>query len=622
MAATGDYAKKYSTAQAKSMVLTYLAEGMTAEAAMKEVGRTRKAYENWRRDDPEFVAAVERLRVAMRTGESPREWMPFGEFSEKYFGARVFPHMQNVVDVLEGREPSWQPQGITWDKGEQDLVIVNMPPEHGKTTTLSMNYLAYRICMDPNIRIIVVSKTISMARKILGGIKNRLTHPRYAPLIAAYAPPGGFAKNSESWNQSMIYVSPDVRDSGEKDPTVEAIGIKGHIYGARADIILMDDCVDLGNAHDFDKQLDWIQAEVMSRISASGVLMMVGTRLGTRDLYGEARNPQYYPDDESPWSYLAMPAVLEFADDPKDWTTLWPKSNMPEVLKDARVEPDEDGLYPKWDGPRLHRKRARMTPGSWARVYMQQQTSEVDVFTVEMVKGCTNGQRLSGVIPRGMPGNRPGGMDGLIIIAGLDPATPAGYVGAVVAGLDPKTQKRYVLDVWNKTGMGPDDIRNLIFSWTERYGITEWRIEKNAFQTMLTMDREVLDFLRSRGAVLREHHTGAWNKWDADFGISAMAGLFSGWENERNLIELPGYQNNQMVRDLMEQLTTWAPDASRHVKTDIVMALWFCMIACQERVQNMTRYQGHNHMTSHFHTRYDAARQITAPVRELQRLGA
>ena len=33
------------------------------------------------------------------------------------------------------------------------------------------------------------------------------------------------------------------------------------------------------------KQIEWLQSEVMSRISASGSLLVVGTRLASRDLY-------------------------------------------------------------------------------------------------------------------------------------------------------------------------------------------------------------------------------------------------------------------------------------------------------------------------------------------------
>jgi len=51
--------------------------------------------------------------------------------------------------------------------------------------------------------------------------------------------------------------------------------------------------------------------------------------------------------------------------------TLWPRSNEPEPGVKDQV-PDADGLFPKWDGPRLAKKRARVLPRNWSMIYMQQ----------------------------------------------------------------------------------------------------------------------------------------------------------------------------------------------------------------------------------------------------------
>src|SRR5690606_12042784 len=82
-------------------------------------------------------------------------------------------------------------------------------------------------------------------------------------------------------------------------------------------------------------------------------------------------------DEETPWTYFASPAVLEFADDPEDWVTLWPKSNLPK--RGQAVTPDADGLYPKWDGPSLARMRKRIStdPLAWPMKYQQQQGSDL-----------------------------------------------------------------------------------------------------------------------------------------------------------------------------------------------------------------------------------------------------
>jgi hypothetical protein len=50
------------------------------------------------------------------------------------------------------------------------------------------------------------------------------------------------------------------RESSEKDPNIEAVGIGGQIYGKRADMIIVDDAVTLKNANEFEKQITLVNA--------------------------------------------------------------------------------------------------------------------------------------------------------------------------------------------------------------------------------------------------------------------------------------------------------------------------------------------------------------------------
>ena len=115
---------------------------------------------------------------------SNTEKVGFSEFSEKYLGVKVWPHMQNVVDLMEGRDPEWLHPSMVYEKGTSGLsqLLVNVPPNHAKSMTVSINYATYRVCKDPNINVIIVSKTQDQAKKFLYAIKQRLTHPRYAEM--------------------------------------------------------------------------------------------------------------------------------------------------------------------------------------------------------------------------------------------------------------------------------------------------------------------------------------------------------------------------------------------------------------------------------------------------------
>ena len=513
----------------------------------------------------------------------------FPTFSEKYLGQRLFTHQLQWYDLLEGRKPRDLHPTQRYEAGDRNFVVVNTPPGFSKSTTITQNYVTWNIIKNPAVRILVVSKTQGMAKKFLHAIQQRLTSQRYADLIRAFAPPEGFDGPGSKWRADQIYVSGI--DSGEKDPTVEAVGIGGHIYGARADLIILDDCVTLDNVGAVEDQIDWIQQEVMSRVDTHGRMIVVGTRVAAVDLYTELLNPKRYPDEKSAWTYLSQPAVLEFDEDPAKWVTLWPKTNMPRP-GDSESQPDADGLYPKFTGLDLVKIRSRIQPRTWAMVYMQQQVDEEAVFPAKDVQGCVDGVRYPGALHRSTEGGTVGTMDkgsDWYIIAGLDPATITGHTACTVYAYNRRTQKRRVVDVSNKR-MTPDALITMMKDFTLRYEVDEWRVEKNAFQAFLTQSKEITQFMASRGVLLREHHTGR-NKHDPGFGVAAMAMLFRGWQDGNNMIELPR-KEGEGVKALIEQLIVWAPDAPKTQKTDTVMSLWFAELRARELVvtQGQTHY--------------------------------
>jgi hypothetical protein len=249
-------------------------------------------------------------------------------------------------------------------------------------------------------------------------------------------------------------------------------------------------------------------------------------------------------------------------------------------------------------------------------VYQHQQVADEGIFMAEALRASINGNRMTGLMPRGMVNCRPEGMDGLICVAGLDPAM-AGHTASVVIGLDPSTQKRYVLDIWNKAAMTPDQIRDLIREWTTKYGVVEWRVEKNAFQSMLTQDREVREYLAGAGAILREHFTGS-NKHDVDFGVASMTTLWHGWQDKHQMIELPSTAISESAKAMIEQLLIWHPAAPKTQKTDIVMALWFAELACRDRIAAMTNFS-RSHVNNPFATRFDRSTRATVDLNEFER---
>jgi hypothetical protein len=602
---------------AKRVILSAIAEGMTVEQAVASAGRSIKSYEYYRRTDPVWKDKVDRTRLGLRGAsfiEQTLDNLSFADFRQKFLNSKTFAHQQNLIDVIDGKEPSWLHPSMKYEKGiAANRILINIPPNHAKSITVTVDYVTWKIVNNPNFRVLIVSQTQRLAADFLYAIKQRLTHPMYEELQQAYAAGVGFKSKTASWQATRVTFGDELRESSEKDPNIEAVGIGGQIYGKRADMIIIDDAVTLSNANDFERQIKWLTQDVRSRLNPTGKLIVIGTRVSAVDLYRELRNADRYPGGIVPWTYLAMPAMLETNDNPDNWVTLWPYSDEP-FDGQEESEKTEEGLWPRWSGRNLFNERQAMDASTWALVYQQQDISDDAIFDPICVRGSIDGMRKAGRLVPGSPGH-PKDLNGFSFVCGLDPAM-VGDTAAVCYAVDRVSHKRYIVDATKITRPTPAQIRQLIIDWTNVYAPAEWVVERNAFQSFLTQDEGIRQFLASKGTVLREHHTGN-NKWDAGFGVASMSTLFGtkqadGKHHRDNLIHLPSDQTEN-VKSLIEQLITWSP--STKGKTDMVMALWFCEIKVREWL-NQGIHQTH-HLKNPFLSRYERGKRLVVNIDEL-----
>jgi hypothetical protein len=586
----GEHHLAKGVAQAKEQVLEKVRVGVSPQAAMIAIGKKPDTIRQWMVRDPLFAAALEEAKEEGNKQSFDalgvqKESIPFAEFSKMFFDQTVFPHHQNWIDLLEGREPSWQHENIIYEPGESNRLLINVPPEHAKSTVVTVNYPTYRIALNPNIRIIVVSKTITKAREFVYAIKQRLSHPRWLKLQTAYGPEGGWKQDADTWRTDTVYLGGDARNSSEKDPTIQALGMGGQIYGARADLIILDDCITTANAHEWESQINWLQKEVITRLGKNGKLLVVGTRIAANDLYKELRNPKHWSGGKTPFTYMGMPAVLEYSEKPEDWVTLWKESDVPWDGDDDT--PNENGFYPKWDGKTLNRRRSEVTPSTWALVYQQEDIMEDSIFPPTLVQGATNGMRKRGPLKAGAAGH-PSQVEGYTII-GFDPAM-TGNSAFVVTNYNRADGKIYVLDCINMEDPTPQKIRATIEELVQRYHPQEFRVEINAHQKAYALDDELRNWLAQYGVRLDAHFTGK-NKWDTSFGVASMSNLFGterdGKHQRNHIIELPSSEGSEGLKALTQQLLTWKPETRG--KTDTVMALWFAVIRARELMQQASR---------------------------------
>lgn len=607
--------------EAKELVLQRRAAGVPVKDAMQAVGRSYETWKDWRKNDPAFKARADKISEQLKAGEKIASEVPdFPEFAEKYLFQPLPMHQLRAWDVMNGREPRdfWIEQDgervqrypqMKYQTGAEgtDQVIINFPPDHAKSVTWTVNWTVWRINRDPSVRIIIVSKTQRLAKQFLLAIKQRLTHPRYEAMHAAFGPEGGWRSEDKAdglaWREDMIYVRG--RDPEEKDPTVQALGIGGQIYGSRADVVILDDPEDLTNYGSYEAHANWVAQEVMSRLNPdtddqgnSGQLVVLGTRVGAMDMYRFMRDNAKTLDDEPTFTYFSQPAILEneHSAEWQSWKVLWPERMTAKVIR---------------------KKRAGFTNARhFQLIYQQNDVPDDATFPAEAVAAAVSKWRFHGPMTPNAPGHRAQGQQGLYVVGSWDPASSAGFNAMTVVGVDKKfgvKARRWVLDLWTRKGVYPAESIQRLKDWTIKYKINEWRIEKNAVQQFITQLPEIRDFLTGQGCRLVEHETRQ-NKWDPDKGVEAtlqplfLAGveLIEGRMVPRShgaqvtepfpdgdgRIDLPSARQCSHVDTLVQQLTTWEPGNKKQVQ-DLVMALWFAELGIRAYLRGGIGSQTH-----------------------------
>src|SRR4051812_26494822 len=220
--------KTISLKDAKKAVLASLANGDRVKDAMAAVDRSVETYRDWRKNDAAFAASATRARGVTPVGDAA-DLPPFDVFAEKFLRQALPEHQLRAWDVVQGMHPRNLEPCMNYQPGEEPgrFLIMNFAPNHGKSTTWTINYVTWRIIQNPNIRVLVISKTLDLAKKFVSSIKFQLTSEVYGELRTTFDPPGGWQDEKLPWREQMIYVRG--RDSSEKDPTLQGLGIGSQI---------------------------------------------------------------------------------------------------------------------------------------------------------------------------------------------------------------------------------------------------------------------------------------------------------------------------------------------------------------------------------------------------------
>lgn len=334
--------------------------------------------------------------------------MDIQDFTKKYRPHEIAKHQMEWVNFIE-------------DSPQRYKMILG-PRGHGKTEGLTENYLLWRVCHDPSLRILMIShkqqKASSFTRRLKIFLERKDIQKKF-----------GIEKGTP-WRINQLYLE------GETYPVVDAIGATGGMTGGRYDVIWCDDLLHEDNCRTLNSRRkieDWITGEVMFALDPSDkeMFVVIGTRKHVDDWYGKIiRNPQ--------WDKRIDRAIKE------DGTPLWPE---------------------KYSLEALNRRKMMTSPVKFAREMMNRVSPEEGTnFRRSWLKHYNN-------LP---PADR------LTYYMGVDPglgmSNRASYFAIAVTAVDRKTNWSYVTELYQDR-MSPNDqlekVKAVFEKWEPRACLIE-----------------------------------------------------------------------------------------------------------------------------------------------------
>lgn len=183
--------------------------------------------------------------------------------------------------------------------GVQKYLIVEMPPRHSKSMTITETFPSYFLGKNPGKRVIATAYSDELARKF--GRLNRNKLAEFGPLLFGVEIDQGKSA-SNNWNIL-----------GSRGGMV-ATGIGGSITGEGADLMIIDDPIknaEEANSATMRKKVwsEW-ESTLSTRLHNGGSVIVVMTRWHEDDLVG-----RLLKNSPHNWERLRLPAIAEEEDD-------------------------------------------------------------------------------------------------------------------------------------------------------------------------------------------------------------------------------------------------------------------------------------------------------------------
>ena len=223
----------------------------------------------------------------------------------------------------------WLESYALFGKGE-DLTsnkLIMLPRAHLKSHMVA-TWCAWVITRHPEVTILYVSATSTLAETQLYAIKNILGSSVYSRYFPEYVNPQEGTR--EKWSSVTISVDhPKRKEEGIRDATVSTAGLTTNTTGWHADIIIADDLVVPENAYTEDgrEAVSKKASQFTSIRNAGGFTLACGTRYHPADVYATWKAQEYdlYNDEGDVLDRKPVWEIKEYAVE-QDGVFIWPRT--------------------------------------------------------------------------------------------------------------------------------------------------------------------------------------------------------------------------------------------------------------------------------------------------------
>lgn len=171
-------------------------------------------------------------------------------------------------------------------KNTKNRLCVAMPPQHSKSSLITIAYTCWLICHNPNIRILVINAEKELSTSFGIQIRNLLFN--LEPFL-----PFRVSKVKGSSTHLMF----ETKDGKLLNGEIRLTGAGGSITGHPADVVIVDDPYK-GREEEFtptqiEKKWTWWTVLVEQRLRTDGKLILLHTRWHSEDIQGRIKADAY-----------------------------------------------------------------------------------------------------------------------------------------------------------------------------------------------------------------------------------------------------------------------------------------------------------------------------------------